>query len=78
MNEQIGNGLRSVTPSNAVVKAIGYGTPASIVFGYVAGVISVKYKIPLEVATAGLGMIVSGITASFAYFARGGRRGESQ
>lgn len=68
---------RQKKPSNAVVKGAAVGTPWSIIASYAAVRLSTKYGLPIDVAAAGVGLLVGGIQSFAHYFARGGRQGEA-
>jgi len=67
---------RSNAASHSVVNAVRIGTPASVVLGYLQGIITTKYGIPAEVTGAALALLVAGGMATIQYFSRGGRKGE--
>jgi hypothetical protein len=69
--------LRELAPSLPIRKEIAVGTPAAMIASYAALLLASKFAIPLEVAGAGVGLLVQGVTTLISYFARGGRRGES-
>lgn len=69
---------RSKAPSNAVTKAAAVGTPWSILTAFATFKLAAKYALPVEVASAAVGMIITGIQSAAQYFARGGRKGEAE
>jgi len=68
---------RNKAPSNAVKTAAIVGTPAAVIGGYVASIVSSKYGVPFEVAGAGIALLAHGFTTLTALLSRGGRRGEA-